>query len=489
MVLSYYGLRESPFGVTPDPRYLFASATHREALASILYGIDAGVGFIALTAMPGMGKTTLLFEALGTIKRKAMTAFLFQTITTPADLLKALLADLGVVKPEGGMMELQALLNDLLAGYSAEGKRIVVVIDEAQNLDDGVLEMVRMLSNFESSREKFMQIVLSGQPQLAKRLAEPQLLQLRQRISISARLAPLSAADVAAYIEHRLAVAGYRAEKPLFTPPAVELIARHSGGIPRNINNLCFNALSIGCAVKASRIGPEIIREVISDLDLDPIAGAAAIPPPNPPPNPQPETLRAGSSQPAKRRWFTGAWAGSNRRGFQAGAIAMAAALVISLAFGLWTLTHKDATASAAARASNAGAAPAAAAAAAGSSGIALSGAAREGRDRSLSPPAAVAGRNGGPNAGPDAGPDGVKGRWVTAVHGQTLRRICVENFGICEPSLFQAILQANPAIRNPHRIKAGQRILLPELPDSASRLKEMHARLNGGNGQAQDTQ
>ena len=179
-MLLRYDLREQPFGVTPDPRYLYASSTHREALASILYGIDSGLGFIALTAKPGMGKTTLLFEVLQRIEAKAKTVFLFQTISDPEDLSRAILMDLGVTDIAATHIERQAQLNEALVAHSATGKRLVLAIDEAQRLDEPVLEAVRVLSNFETSRQKLIQIVLSVRPELAEKLALPQLLQLRK---------------------------------------------------------------------------------------------------------------------------------------------------------------------------------------------------------------------------------------------------------------------------------------------------------------------
>ena len=187
MVLEYYNLREQPFGVTPDSRFLYASATHREALSSLLYGLQAGRGFVALIAEPGMGKTTLLFQALNQLKDRARVVFIFQTICTPVDFLRAVLTDLGVHDTRGSLIELQSKLNELVTEQSRSGKPLVLVIDEAQNLDDSVLELVRMLSNFETSREKLIQIVLSGQPQLADKLASPELVQLRQR-SLNLRL-------------------------------------------------------------------------------------------------------------------------------------------------------------------------------------------------------------------------------------------------------------------------------------------------------------
>ena len=271
MILEYYNLREQPFGVTPDTRYLYSSATHREALASLLYGLEAGRGFVALIAKPGMGKTTLLFQALNQLKDKAKVVFVFQTVCTPVDFLRAVLADLGVHDTPGTLIELQAKLNEVVTEQSRSGKPLVIVIDEAQNLDDSVLELVRMLSNFETSREKLIQIILSGQPQLADKLASSQFVQLRQRVSIFGCLKPFSPAETALYIEHRLRMAGHSVEAPLFTRGALALIAECSEGIPRNINNLCFNAMSLGCALKRRTIDRDIVREVIADLDLEPL--------------------------------------------------------------------------------------------------------------------------------------------------------------------------------------------------------------------------
>jgi type II secretory pathway predicted ATPase ExeA len=287
MILDYYNLAEQPFGVTPDPRYLYLSATHREALASVLYGVTGGRGFTALIAKPGMGKTTLLFDLLGKVRNSARTVFLFQSQYSPRDLLRSLLADLGVEDDGNDLVRMHRKLNETLLTESSRGKRLIVVIDEAQNLEEPVLEVVRMLSNFETPREKLMHLVLAGQPQLAQKLATPRMVQLRQRISIIARLKPFNAEETQLYIDHRLRVAGYDFAKPLFTKQAQAVIASHAGGIPRNISNICFNAMSLGCAMKQKTIDVKVIQEVLDDLDLRPLVedsvSASKLETPNPP--------------------------------------------------------------------------------------------------------------------------------------------------------------------------------------------------------------
>ena len=270
-ILDYFNLREQPFGVTPDPRFWHASETHREALASILYGLESKRGFVALIAKPGMGKTTVLFNGLHRMNNTMRTVFLFQQITTPESLVRAALADLGIDETQGDLVQLQRRLNEVCAEQARQGKRIVLVIDEAQSLEQPVLEFVRMLSNFETTREKLLQIVLSGQPQLAENLAAEAMVQLRQRISILAHLKPLSESETMAYINHRLRIAGYCAPSALFTSAAMAMISRESQGIPRNINNLCFNAMSVGFALRRRVIDRDILHEVIADLSLNPL--------------------------------------------------------------------------------------------------------------------------------------------------------------------------------------------------------------------------
>jgi general secretion pathway protein A len=283
MFLDFYRLKEQPFGVTPDPRFLYMSETHREALASLFYGVKSGRGFMALVAKPGMGKTSLLFRLMQNLEPTARTVFLFQTQCDSREFLKYLLADMGIQSDSTDLVKMHSQLNETLAENAKTGKQLVVIVDEAQNLDPSVLETIRLLSDFETSRQKLLQIVLSGQLQLAEKLASPSLVQLSQRISILSRLRPFSTEETAAYIQHRLAVAGYSGE-PLFSAAAVELIADLSQGIPRNINNLCFNALSWGYAVKKDEISAEIVKDVAADMSIfyRPEVAAPDVAPPPP---------------------------------------------------------------------------------------------------------------------------------------------------------------------------------------------------------------
>jgi type II secretory pathway predicted ATPase ExeA len=277
LFLDHYGLREQPFGVTPDPRFLYFGASHREALASLYYGVGSGRGFLALIAKPGMGKTTLLFHLLGKLQNSARTAFLFQTQCDSRQFLRSLMTDLGVECSENDdVFCLQSRLNEVLVRETQLGRRFVLVVDEAQNLEDSVLETLRMLSNFETPRAKLMQIILAGQPRLAAKLASERLVQLRQRVSIVSRLSQLTHVETTDYIDHRLLVAGYTG-KTLFTPGALERIASASDGIPRNINNLCFQALTLGFARGAKRIEASILEEVLADLGLESCGPAVGI--------------------------------------------------------------------------------------------------------------------------------------------------------------------------------------------------------------------
>src|SRR5438309_1823305 len=267
MFLKFFGFREQPFGVTPDPRFLYLSSAHREALASLIYGIESDLGFLALIAKPGMGKTTLLFRLLEKFQRSAHTAFLCQTQCTSRQFMRFLIAELGCETDHQDCGRIYEEFNKHLLLEARAGNRFLLIIDEAQNLNASVLETVRLLSNFETPRAKLLQIVLAGQPQLADKLATPGLAQLRQRISLLSRLEPLSPEETKDYIQHRLSIAGYVGE-PLLTSQAMAIITEFTEGIPRSINNFCFNALSLACALRQKIIDAAIAQEVIADLDI-----------------------------------------------------------------------------------------------------------------------------------------------------------------------------------------------------------------------------
>ncbi len=267
MFLDFYGLREQPFGVTPDPRYIFWSSSHSLALESIYRCIESDSGFVTLIAPAGMGKTTLLFHLLEQLRSTSRALFLFQTQCSSLELLRYLIKDLGSEADEQDEVRLQGKLNEILTEESRAGKRVFLILDEAQNLDLPVLESIRLLSDLGTPSRKLMQIVMAGQPQLASKLASEDLVQLRRRISIVSTLRPLITPEVQGYIEHRLHVAGYPGASP-FTSEAVALISWASEGIPRTLNNICFNALTVGYAQGCKRIKASIINEVLSDLRI-----------------------------------------------------------------------------------------------------------------------------------------------------------------------------------------------------------------------------
>lgn len=268
MLLGCFGLSDDPFGVTPEPRFLFHSNTHREALASLKCGFYGNRGFTALIAPPGLGKTTLLQCFLGETRDFARSAFLFNIDgqCEPRELIHSILRDLGITPAETAT-EMHEQLNALLVEEARSGRPVVIVVDEAQNLSDAALEALRLLSNFETARGKLMHIILAGQPQLSEKLMGPALVQLRQRITTISLLDPLSAEETRAYIAHRLTLAGYCGDS-LFTSEAVRLISEASQGIPRMINTLCFNALLICRALNKKQVDVSMVEEAIADLGL-----------------------------------------------------------------------------------------------------------------------------------------------------------------------------------------------------------------------------
>jgi type II secretory pathway predicted ATPase ExeA len=268
--LEHFGLSEQPFGVTPDPRFLYFGPKQRQALAALKYGTETNRGFLTLTGHPGLGKTSLLFNYLEGLRNHARTVFLFQTDCDSRELMSYILTDLGIPCAGQDLPEMHSVLNRVLTAEMQLGRRFVLVIDEAQNLSEKVLESVRLLSNFETPWMKLMQIVLAGQPQLTRRLAKPSMAQLQQRISFAIELEPLSAEEVTAYIDHRLWVAGHTGIS-LFSPAARTMIVERSEGVPRKINNLCFSAMSLAWATKKKSVDREILRDVLAESNSQPV--------------------------------------------------------------------------------------------------------------------------------------------------------------------------------------------------------------------------
>jgi len=264
MYAQFYGLRESPFALTPDPRYLFMSEPHKEALASAVYGVQERKGFVLILGEVGTGKTTLIRHLLGRFGPNIRSVFVFNPAVSFMELLQLILRDLELPCPSMRRVEMIDTLNDYLLKEAAAGRYVVVVIDEAQHLSPTVLEEVRMLSNLETARGKLIQILLVGQPELGEKLGRPELRQLRQRISLVAELKPLSYDDTVQYIAHRLEVAG-REDGGLFSRRALKVIYRASGGIPRLVNVICDKALVLGYAASAKVIKSRIIKEVLKD--------------------------------------------------------------------------------------------------------------------------------------------------------------------------------------------------------------------------------
>jgi general secretion pathway protein A len=253
MYNDFFGFTESPFSIAPDPRYLFMSERHREALAHLLYGMRIDGGFVLLTGEVGTGKTTVCRGLLEQVPENTDVAFIYNPKLSTVELLATICQELHLQVPETRISQKAYfdLLNFHLLDSHARGRRTVLIIDEAQNLSDEVLEQVRLLTNLETHQRKLLQIILLGQPELRDRLARPELRQLSQRIVARYHLEPLSKAETAAYVGHRLAVAG--AVRPVFAPQVMERIYRASGGTPRLINVICDRAL-LGAFVEGKTV-------------------------------------------------------------------------------------------------------------------------------------------------------------------------------------------------------------------------------------------
>ncbi len=268
MYESYFGLKENPFKVTPDPQYIYLGENHREALAQLLYGVREKKGFIVITGEVGTGKTTLIHYLLDKLEgnNHTQTAFLFNPKLTVHDFIQYILKDLGVEVNGGTKGDyLHTLHRHLLDAYQND-ERVVLIVDEAQGLKPELLEEIRLLSNLETAKSKLLQIVLVGQPELNKTLLQPGFRQLRQRINMRYHLPPLSARETREYIEKRLRVAGARGE--IFTEKALREIYLRSKGTPRLINILCDNSLLTAYALDQKIVDEKAVKEAAGDLKI-----------------------------------------------------------------------------------------------------------------------------------------------------------------------------------------------------------------------------
>jgi len=270
MYADYFRLKENPFHLTPDPRYLFLSRQHQEALNCLIYGIREKKGFMMITGDIGLGKTTICRSLLEALDPSVETALIFNTAISDTDLLEMILGEFSVSAPgESKNKKVYFdILNDFLLKNFAAGKTAVLLIDEAQNLSHGVLEQIRMLSNLETETEKLLQIILIGQPELTANLMLPALRQLNERITVRYNLKPFSPAQVKEYIRHRLKVAGGPGAIR-FTYGANQLIYHFTEGIPRRVNALCDRALLVAYTKNTSRIDRQIVKTAVRDIGLD----------------------------------------------------------------------------------------------------------------------------------------------------------------------------------------------------------------------------
>ena len=269
MYKSFYGLKENPFNVNPDPRFLFLTKQIEEALTGLMYGFQTRKGFITLTGEVGTGKTTLINRLLDWLHhRRARTAFLFNSRMNSSQLFDFILAEFDIQCESKSKSQQLLKLNHWLLERYRDGETVVLIIDEAQNLTYPVLEEIRLLTNLETSTEKLLQIVLSGQPELEEKLKLPQLRQLRQRIMLRCRTTPLSEEQTREYIAERLRIAGASGD-PIFSVKTIEAVHVYSLGIPRVINLLCEHSLVNGFVEQQRPIQPKIVEEVAHEFQLD----------------------------------------------------------------------------------------------------------------------------------------------------------------------------------------------------------------------------
>lgn len=275
MYCHFYGLKERPFNVTSDPAFFFLSRKHKEALSHLLYGVSQRKGIVVLTGEIGTGKTTLCRFFLNQLSQNVKTAFILNPYFSETQLLEAIVKDFGVsIRSKSSRLSLVWELNKFLLRESQGGHNVVLIIDEAQNLKPQQLEQIRLLSNLETEKDKLLQVILAGQPELNRKLELYDLRQLRQRIMVRYHISPLEQDEVKEYIRHRLSVAG-GADRINFSDDAVAFISNFSSGTPRLINMICDRALLAGFVAETGNIDLDIIKKCAQELEAY-FAGEAA---------------------------------------------------------------------------------------------------------------------------------------------------------------------------------------------------------------------
>ena len=266
MYQEYYGLVRSPFEMTPDPAFLYLGEVHQEGLSTLLYAVQARKGFVMLTGEVGTGKTTLLHALLSQLDADTASAFIFNPRLEPLDFLRMTLEEYGIDEPRRTKADYLLALNRFLIGRLERDLATLLIVDEAQNLSEEMLEEIRLLSNLETPRSKLLQIMLVGQPELKQMLAQPSLRQLRQRIVMRYELKPFNADETAEYIAERLRLAGDTG-KGIFKPSAIRMIYELSGGIPRLINAICDKTLLCGFVAETQRLRGRHVRRAMRELE------------------------------------------------------------------------------------------------------------------------------------------------------------------------------------------------------------------------------
>jgi general secretion pathway protein A len=397
MYCSHYGFSEKPFEVTPDPKLLYLSPVHREVISTLLYGIQERRGFIVVLGEAGTGKTTVLRSIIEQLQEDLNVASIVSPDVTFNEFLHMLLMELGLAKENEKLENVVAVqrLNDFAINQLSKSSNVVIMVDEAQNMNRRCLENLRILSNLETSKTKLIQIILSGQPELEDKLKRHDLRQLTQRINLRRQLVPLNEQETYACIQHRLDVAHYEGSA-LFSDDAQRLIWEYSGGIPRMINTVCDNALLTGYALKRSQIDESIVQEVIGDLTGSLFIEGAA------------KSKKISSSAIADKK------SGKiNNLSRLLMALLSIACLILVAGIGMVTWQYHNTEKS------------------------------------------------------PTTSQDQIQTKDDASIivkKGESLSSIIIQRFGKYDEVIEQDLLRANPSIKNPERLSAGQIIILPDL-------------------------